>query len=197
MIYNFLKIIIKKPIHYIERIANYVIFLIYKIEVETFPDIRGIIFIRNHGVIKIGKGVVINCKKSANPVGGPYSTSLAVSSGARLILGENVGISGTAIMCNKEIIIEDDVLIGSGCCIYDTDFHSIDYKKRKLSTDNDVTEKPVRIRQGAFIGARTIVLKGVTIGKHSVVGAGSVVTKDIPDDEIWAGNPAKRIGSIT
>jgi acetyltransferase-like isoleucine patch superfamily enzyme len=56
--------------------------------------------------------------------------------------------------------------------------------------------KPVVIRDGAFIGAHTIVLKGVTIGERSVVGAGSVVTKDIPDGEIWAGNPARFIRKL-
>lgn len=53
--------------------------------------------------------------------------------------------------------------------------------------------RAVTIREGAFIGAHCVILKGVTIGKNAVVGAGSVVTKSIPDNEIWAGNPAKFI----
>ena len=55
---------------------------------------------------------------------------------------------------------------------------------------------PVVIKDGAFIGAHCIILKGVSIGEKSVVGAGSVVTKSIPDGEIWAGNPAKFIRRI-
>ena len=55
---------------------------------------------------------------------------------------------------------------------------------------------PVVIKDGAFIGAHTIVLKGVTIGERSIVGAGSVVTRSIPDYEIWAGNPAKFIKKV-
>ena len=55
---------------------------------------------------------------------------------------------------------------------------------------------PVIIKDGAFIGAHSIILKGVIIGEKSIVGAGSVVTKSIPDGEIWAGNPAKFIRKI-
>lgn len=53
--------------------------------------------------------------------------------------------------------------------------------------------KSIYIEDGAFIGGNSIILKGVKIGKNSVVGAGSVVTRDIPDGEIWAGNPARKI----
>ena len=52
---------------------------------------------------------------------------------------------------------------------------------------------PIIVKRGAFIGAGVTVLKGVTIGEGAVVGAQSVVTKPIPADEVWAGNPAKRI----
>lgn len=57
----------------------------------------------------------------------------------------------------------------------------------------DYTCGEVRIKEGAFIGISTIILKPVTIGKNAIIGAGSVVTKDIPDNEVWAGNPAKFI----
>ena len=57
-------------------------------------------------------------------------------------------------------------------------------------------EKPVAICDNAFIGAKSIILKGVTIGENSVIGAGSVVTKSVPANQIWAGNPAKFIREI-
>lgn len=86
-------------------------------------------------------------------------------------------------------------MIGSGTKIFDTDFHSVLYEDR-LNGDRNVTSAPVHICEGAFIGACSIILKGVTIGKHSVIGAGSVVTKDVPDNEIWAGNPAKYVKDL-
>lgn len=81
--------------------------------------------------------------------------------------------------------------------VFTTDFHSLDPKTRRGKDDimNRVSA-PVIIEDNAFIGARSIILKGVTIGMNSVVGAGSVVTKSIPANEIWAGNPAKFIRKI-
>lgn len=85
------------------------------------------------------------------------------------------------------IIIEKGVRLTAGVCII-THF---------INPQTNVSQKAeVRIKEGAFIGVNTIITKPVIIGKCSVVGAGSVVTKDIPDYEVWAGNPAKFIRSI-
>lgn len=102
------------------------------------------------------------------------------------------------IGCENQITIEDNVTIGSGCHIYDTDFHPLEYDERIKGYYKGcpTKRKPVLICEGAFIGAGCYILKGVTIGKHSIVGAGSVVAKNIPDGEIWAGNPAKFIRKI-
>ena len=108
---------------------------------------------------------------------------------------------GVFLLCNildlliysrKNIIIEDNVMVGVNCVIYDTDFHSI-YIEDRLNENINIIDKPVRIKSGAWIGGHSIILKGVTIGKNSVIGAGSIVTHDIPDNEVWAGNPAKYI----
>ncbi|PHK28358.1 transferase, partial [Nostoc linckia z16] len=109
-----------------------------------------------------------------------------------------VGISQTAIVCHKQIIIEDNVKIGGGTCIYDTDFHSIDPNVRK-NPKMDRAQKAnaaVVIKANAFIGANSTILKGVTIGENSVIGACSLVTKSVPDNEIWAGNPAKFVKAV-
>lgn len=103
------------------------------------------------------------------------------------------GISNTAIVCHNKIIIGKNVFIGGDCKIYDTDFHSINFNKRISEVDDDINTAPIHIKNGSFIGAGTIILKGVTIGERSIIGAGSVVTKDIPDNEIWAGNRVKFI----
>lgn len=184
------KRIVKSVLNFPSSIYNRLLFVFYKVKIGKKRRIRGRLFVRNHGVVHIGDYFLCNSNLKSNPVGGPYRTTLVVSSNAKLIIGNKVGISGVAIICNKEITIEDNVLIGSGCCIYDTDFHSVEYSERVLQEDAGVNEKPVHIKEGAFIGARTIVLKGVTIGAHSIIGAGSVVTKSVPDNELWAGNPA-------
>ena len=81
--------------------------------------------------------------------------------------------------------------------IFDTDFHSLDWRDRKDGTDITKRKKAsVVIKDLVFIGAHSIILKGVTIGEKSIVGAGSVVAKDIPDGEVWAGNPAKFVRRV-
>jgi acetyltransferase-like isoleucine patch superfamily enzyme len=117
---------------------------------------------------------------------------------AVLKIGENVGISQTALICHTSIKILNNVKIGGGACIYDTDFHPISPMLRRQSKDIQYKAKAsVIIEDNVFIGAHSLVLKGVTIGENSIIGAGSVVTKNVPPNQIWAGNPAKFIRSIT
>ena len=82
--------------------------------------------------------------------------------------------------------------IGGGVLIIDTDCHSIDWKVRRDS-DNQICSAPITIEDDVWIGAQCIILKGVTIGARSIIGAGSVVTKDIPADCVAAGNPCRII----
>lgn len=157
---------------------------------------RGRIFIRGKGRILIGNNVTINSCIEANPIGGDTRSVFHSKEGAVIIIGNNVGISNAAIVAMDHVVIEDDVFIGGSCKIYDHDFHSVYYSKRMLSSNEDVVSRPVIIKKGAFIGGHCIILKGVTIGEKSVIGAGSVVSRSIPDGEIWAGNPARFIKRI-
>lgn len=157
-------------------------------------DIRGRIKIHGNGKIQIGKNVKINSSEESNPIGGATFTVLSLQGGA-ITIGDNVGMSNVAIVCRDRVEIENDVLLGGGVKIYDTDFHSLRALER-LNREK-IGEKPktkaVKIKKGAFIGAHTIILKGVSIGEGAVIGAGAVVTKDIPDYEVWGGNPARYI----
>lgn len=146
------------------------------------------------GQIIIGEKFACNNSLTSNTIGliQPCIFDI-VEENSQIIIGNNVGISGSTINATKSVIIEDNVLIGSGCIITDTDSHPIAYADRITDDMSKTHRAPILIKEGAFIGARSIILKGVTIGTHSVIGAGSVVSKDVPDKCIVAGNPAKII----
>lgn len=123
---------------------------------------------------------------------------IRVDKDATLKIGNNVGISSSCLWVTKSLVIGDNVKVGALCIIMDSDIHSLDAEERaSFATDfANARKSPVVIRDNAFIGASSIICKGVTIGKNSVVGTGSVVTKDVPDNEIWAGNPARFVRKI-
>ena len=117
--------------------------------------------------------------------------------GSRIRIGSDTGISGATICAAAEVEIGNQVLIGANATIVDTDFHSLSADRRRYNNAPDaIAARPVHIADNVFIGAGAFILKGVTIGKNSVVGAGSVVVHDIPDNAIAAGNPAKVLGTV-
>jgi len=142
-------------------------------------------FYMNNGIVNSGTGNNGKCK-------------IDVSKGAKLTIGDFVGMSDVTILCQNKITIKDNVKLGVGVHIYDSDFHSLnsEFRKNNIKDLLDINTKPINIENNVFIGAHSIVLKGVTIGENSIVGAGSIVTKDIPKNQIWAGNPAKYIKII-
>lgn len=145
----------------------------------------------------IGKDFAMNNGISHNPIGMPQPCTFFVDRGCALTIGNNVGISQTALIAHADITIGNNVKIGGGTCIYTSDFHSLDANIRRTGEDMKYRKSlPVHIADDVFIGARCIILKGVTIGEYAIIGAGSVVTKDVPAGEIWAGNPAKFIKKI-
>lgn len=155
------------------------------------------IMVARGGKCSIGQNFAMNNGIKGNPIGCYQRCTLFVDRNAELKIGNNVGISQTALICHKSITIGNDVKIGGGVCIYDTDFHSLNPEIRKSKEDiKHRIEKPVIIKDNVFIGAHSLILKGVTIGENSIIGAGSVVTKSIPDNQIWAGNPAKFIKNV-
>jgi len=146
------------------------------------------------GKMTIGNNFAMNNGAKGNPIGCFQPCTLWVDRGAEIVIGDNVGISQTALISHCRIEVQTNVKIGGGTCVYTTDFHSLDAAIRASSADQSHRVcRPVVICEGAFIGAHCIILKGVTIGRNSIIGAGSVVTKSVPDGEIWAGNPARFI----
>lgn len=181
-------------IEYFSIIVNTIIFKINRLEFSKIQG-KGICYVRNKGILLIGKNFRFNSGKFFNPIGGDTMLRLIVLKNGKLRIGDNVGVSNCSIFCSSQIIIEDNVLIGGGVRIWDTDFHSLNYKLRGTKEDFGLS-KPINVRKNAFIGAGSIILKGVEIGENSIVGAGSVVAKSIPANEIWAGNPCKKIRNL-
>lgn len=173
---------------------NFLFFFLMGLKFKEIT-IHGKLFLRCYGVFKYGKNVIINSSYAANPIGGNTFCSIVICHKGKLQIGNNVGISNSAIYCTQNITIMDNTFIGGDCKIYDTDFHPLDIKAR-LQKNNMGLSKPVLIKSGVFIGTGSIILKGATIGENSVVGAGSVVSGVIPDNEIWAGNPVRFVRKI-
>lgn len=180
----------------ISRILSIILLKWHRVTTGKNFRVNGVLKLANSGTIRLGDHVTINSGAYFNPVYGARRTVLNANSGASILIGNHVGISNSLIFAAEGITIEDHVMIGGGCSICDTDFHPLDYQLRIAHNAEAIAHKPILIKEGAFVGMNSIILKGVTIGKHSIVGAGSVVTKDIPDGEIWAGNPARFIREL-
>jgi acetyltransferase-like isoleucine patch superfamily enzyme len=145
-------------------------------------------------------------------IGGYFSFETAKGS---VKIGDRVYLAGGTIISINDIIIEDDVFISWGVYLFDNDSHSIDYQERLKDMENhlkdwrngldnynfsknwkSVNSKPIKICKYAWIGMECKILKGVTIGEGAIVGAGSIVTKDVPAWSIVGGNPAKVLKMI-
>jgi len=112
-------------------------------------------------------------------------------------VGKNVVIRpGSRLFADTDtfIIIEDDVLMGHGVHLY-TNNHAFSNPDIPIRLQGYGKRENVVLEKGCWLGANVIILPGVIVGRNAVVGAGSVVTKSIPANEVWAGNPARRINN--
>jgi acetyltransferase-like isoleucine patch superfamily enzyme len=144
--------------------------------------------------IEVGKGCLIS---------GHLVTE---TPGSLVRIADNVLVGNESLLAAAQsIIVEEDVLISYRCIITDSNNHSLRYSERKndlqdwIHNRHDwtrVKSAPVRICKGAWIGAATIITKGVTIGEGAVTGMGSVVTKDVAPYTIVAGNPARVVREL-
>jgi len=150
------------------------------------------------GKIILGKNFQMNNEMEANQIG--YSTPCVLRAhGGTILIGDNVGMSQSALVASgANITIGDYVKLGGGVKIYTTDFHSLDFQKRREPIIDMAERKyaSVTIENDCFIGAGTTILKGVHIGARTIIGAGSIITNDIPCDCIAAGNPCRVIRMI-
>ncbi len=184
---------IRKIIFFFNNIFNFFILRMNAVK-HGKADIFGILVVNNKGSIEIGDRARINSSRFKNIIGGDTRSSIVVKKGAVLKIGSNFRMSNSAIYCAERITVGDNVMIGGSCKIWDSDFHPLDPVQRLQNPNENYNTAPIHIGNNVFVGAGTIVLKGVNIGDNVIIGAGSVVAKNIPAGEIWAGNPAKPIG---
>ncbi|MFV5698718.1 acyltransferase [Flavobacterium sp. ZT3R17] len=150
--------------------------------------------IKESSVVKFGSDLVMVNKDKFATLGKNNRCKFVVAENARLIIGDKVAMSNSTIVATKEIILGNNIMIGGGVTIVDSDFHSLNPDYWHTSKDEaNMKCAAVTIRDNVFIGMDSIILKGVTIGSNSVIAAGSVVSRDIPSNQIWGGNPAKFI----
>jgi acetyltransferase-like isoleucine patch superfamily enzyme len=127
---------------------------------------------------------------------GAYAVGCSrISFGARVVVRPGCMFFGESETLEDSIVIEDDVMIGSGVHIYISN-HRFDRTDLPLIDQGYTPDSGVRLKSGCWIGANAILLPGVTIGKNSIVGAGSVVTRSIPDGVMAVGCPAREIRKI-
>jgi acetyltransferase-like isoleucine patch superfamily enzyme len=158
---------------------------------------RGFVCIGRPGInrtsgstISLGDEVSLCNTGIANPLAEGGRCRLAtIAPGAEIKLADRVGASSSIICAATSIVIGEGTIIGGGAMILDTDFH-LQTKEGDWGTDPQAVSRPVVIGRKCFIGARAIILKGVTVGDHAVIGAGSVVTRDVASNTVVAGNPA-------
>ncbi len=114
--------------------------------------------------------------------------------GGKIEIGNHCGISGSTIYSWDSIKIGNYTRVGANCKIIDNDFHPVELEYRHKGLNEKHTRRaPIVIGNDCFIGMNSIILKGTTIGNNVIVGAGSVVHGNFPDNCVIAGNPAKII----
>jgi len=151
------------------------------------PKVRvwGRLTVHNDGDLRVGDRIRLVSK--------PVPIEIAVGPQGMLTLGDNVYINyGCSIAAMQSVHIGSGAHIGPYVFIMDNDFHRLEPERR----DEMPPSAPIYIGDNVWLGARAIILRGVTIGDGSVVAAGSVVSRDVPPRSIVGGVPAKLIGSV-
>ncbi len=152
-----------------------------------------------------GIKLLSNCKISISSGTIVEGNLIFEKENSSIIIGENTFIGSSEIICSQKITIGNDVLISWGTTIVDHNSHAIRFQLRQNDVSNwyygvkdwsNVIRKSVIIGDKSWIGTNCLILKGVTIGEGAIVGAGSVITKDIAPWTIVAGNPATIVREI-
>ena len=156
-----------------------------------------VIFNKKNAILTIGDNCIIKSSFLSNLVG-LYSRTIIVTrvEGARITIGNNVGISGATIYARKEITIGDNTNIGGNVKVLDNDFHPIEVEARLKDDKDKIGTASIHIGKNCFIGCNALILKGTELGDNCVVGAGAVVCGKFEKNSVIAGNPARVIRKL-
>jgi acetyltransferase-like isoleucine patch superfamily enzyme len=148
--------------------------------------------IKNQGKIEIGNKVFLN----SFPDGELFKTGLlAHLTGSLIKIGDNCFLNGTVIHARETVIIGNNCMFGPGVVILDNDSHNTSIEPA-VRRSGEINVIPVIIGNNVWVGMHSIIMKGVHIGDNSIIASGSVVTKDVPSNQLYGGNPAKFIKKL-
>lgn len=146
--------------------------------------------------IQLGDGLFLRSWSRSNPLAPDHPVVLSTRSSSAVIdVGRDCGFTGTTLVAETRIEVGDRVQVGANAGIVDTDFHPLSPQVRGRDF-NAGNAAPIEIQDDAFLGMGSLVLKGVTVGEEAVVGAGSVVARDVPPRTVVAGNPAEVVREL-
>jgi acetyltransferase-like isoleucine patch superfamily enzyme len=145
--------------------------------------------------IAIGDGFQLRSWPRSNPLIAQRAVLSTRTAHAQIRIGRDCGFSGAVLVANDRIEIGDRVLLGANVFVLDNDFHPLDPERRR-ENPADADSRPIAIENDVFVGMNSVVLKGVRIGQGSVVGANSVVSRDVAPNTLVAGNPAQVIRPV-
>ncbi|MDQ6990326.1 MAG: acyltransferase [Mariprofundaceae bacterium] len=160
-----------------------------KLQVYGHVDCR----VKTKDQLKFGDNVMLISSRIINPLIRGDMIFECIESG-EIYIGDNSGLSAVIISSRMKVSIGFNVAIGANVQIFDHDFHSLDYLKRRKNKNESIKVAEIIIEDDVFIGCDAIILKGTHIGARSILGAGTVVSNMyIPPDSIVVGNPGKII----
>ena len=144
--------------------------------------------------VRLGPGVTIFHPQLVNLYGCAIGAGTKVGAFVEIqknaVVGARCKISSHTFIC-EGVTIEDDVFVGHGVMFTNDRYPRATGPSGALQTEDDWVVVPTTVKQGASIGSGVVVLCGVTIGARAMIGAGAVVTRDVPDDAVVAGVPAR------
>lgn len=174
----------------------YYLYTVFKLKINrvrfNYRVLGNSFYINNIGNIRIGAKVQLH----SFPDGTCYRTALSTYfKEAEIIIGNQCAINGTVIHANELVKIGNRCIFGPGTIVSDNDSHRVvrDYETRHTKP----VSKPIVIEDNVWIGMNCVIMKGVTIGENSIIAAGSVVTKNVPPNCVYGGNPAKFIKALS